>query len=93
MQEALWELGGVTKAYLTDRLFVAVQNTGHTEKLTQRYGALLRHAQMPFIQYVLTGRKLLFIISKLERCLLDFELNILKNLIISKSISKLCVIS
>lgn len=50
IQNALWELGGVPKEHLTDRLSTAVNKSGNPEKFTDRYSALLRH-------YKLDGRR------------------------------------
>jgi len=50
IQNALWELGGVPKEHLTDRLSTAVNKSGNPEKFTDRYAALLRH-------YKLDGRR------------------------------------
>ncbi len=50
IQNALWELGGVPKEHLTDRLSTAVNNSGNPEKFTDRYAALMRH-------YGLDGRR------------------------------------
>ena len=45
-QNALWELGGVPKEHLTDRLSTAVNKSGNPEKFTDRYSALMRHYNM-----------------------------------------------
>jgi len=50
IQNALWELGGVPKTHLTDRLSTAVNKSRNPEKFTSRYGALLRY-------YELKGRR------------------------------------
>ena len=50
IQNALWELGGIPKDHLTDRLSTAVNKSGNPEKFTDRYAALLRH-------YSLNGRR------------------------------------
>lgn len=42
-QNAVWELGGVTKKHRTDRMSAAVNKACHPEKFTKRYKALLRH--------------------------------------------------
>ncbi len=42
-QNAVWELGGVTKRHRTDRMSSAANRNCHPEKFTQRYKALLRH--------------------------------------------------
>jgi transposase len=42
-QNALWELGGVTKKHRTDRMSSAVNKDCHPERFTKRYQALLRH--------------------------------------------------
>jgi hypothetical protein len=42
-QNAVWELGGVTKKHRTDRMSAAVNQDCNPEKFTQRYSALLRH--------------------------------------------------
>ena len=42
-QNAVWELGGVTKKHRTDRMSSAVNKNCHPEKFTKRYRALLRH--------------------------------------------------
>ena len=41
-QNALWELGGVSKRHRTDRLSAAVHQDCNPEEFTQRYQALLR---------------------------------------------------
>jgi len=51
LQNALWELGGVSKAHRTDRLSTAVHKADHPEEFTRRYKALLNH-------YGLEGRKI-----------------------------------
>ena len=43
LQNALWDLGGVTKAHQTDRLTTAVRATQDPEEFTQAYRGLLRH--------------------------------------------------
>jgi transposase len=43
LQNALWELGGVTERHRTDRMSAAVHNQCQTEKFTQRYQDLLGH--------------------------------------------------
>lgn len=43
LQNAFWELGGVTKSHRTDRLSAAVHNTSNPEEFTRRYQSLLRH--------------------------------------------------
>lgn len=43
LQNALWELGGVTEAHRTDRLSTAVHKVPSPEEFTQRYKALLNH--------------------------------------------------
>jgi|WetSurMetagenome_2_1015567.scaffolds.fasta_scaffold60971_1 hypothetical protein len=50
MQNAFWELSGVTKAHRTDRLSAAVQKIPNQKEFTERYAALLRH-------YNLEGQK------------------------------------
>ena len=50
IQNAFWELGGVSKEHLTDRLSTAVNKSGNPEKFTDRYASLLRH-------YRLNGRR------------------------------------
>lgn len=50
IQNALWELGGIPKEHLTDRLSTAVNKSGNPDKFTDRYAALLRH-------YNLNGRR------------------------------------
>ncbi len=42
-QNAVWELGGVTKKHRTDRMSAAVNKDCNPEKFTKRYKALLRH--------------------------------------------------
>lgn len=42
-QNAVWELGGVTKKHRTDRMSAAVNKDCNPEKFTKRYSALLRH--------------------------------------------------
>ncbi len=42
-QNAVWELGGVTKKHRTDRMSAAVNKECNPEKFTQRYKSLLRH--------------------------------------------------
>lgn len=42
-QNAVWELGGVTKRHRTDRMSSAVHKDCNPEKFTRRYAALLRH--------------------------------------------------
>jgi transposase len=42
-QNAVWELGGVTKRHRTDRMSSAVHKDCNPEKFTRRYGALMRH--------------------------------------------------
>jgi transposase len=42
-QNAVWELGGVTKKHRTDRMSAAVNKECHPDKFTQRYKSLLRH--------------------------------------------------
>lgn len=42
-QNAVWELGGVTKKHRTDRMSSAVNKACNPEKFTQRYKSLLRH--------------------------------------------------
>lgn len=42
-QNAVWELGGVTKKHRTDRMSAAVNQDCNPEKFTQSYKALLRH--------------------------------------------------
>jgi len=42
-QEAVWELGGVTKKHRTDRMSSAVNKDCNPEKFTARYKTLLRH--------------------------------------------------
>ncbi len=42
-QNAVWELGGVTKKHRTDRMSSAVNKDCNPEKFTQRYKSLLRH--------------------------------------------------
>ena len=42
-QNAVWELGGVTKKHRTDRMSSAVNKDCHPEKFTKRYKSLLRH--------------------------------------------------
>ena len=42
-QNAVWELGGVTKKHRTDRMSSAVNKDCNPEKFTKRYKALLRH--------------------------------------------------
>ena len=46
LQNALWDLGGVTKAHQTDRLTTAVRATKDPEQFTQAYRGLLRHYGM-----------------------------------------------
>lgn len=46
LQNALWELGGVTKAHQTDRLTTAVRKTKEPEQFTEAYRGLLRHYGM-----------------------------------------------
>lgn len=46
LQNALWELGGVTKGHLTDRLRTAVRQTTEPEQFTEAYRGLLRHYGM-----------------------------------------------
>jgi hypothetical protein len=46
LQNALWDLGGVTKAHQTDRLTTAVRATKDPEEFTQAYRGLLRHYGM-----------------------------------------------
>ena len=43
MQNALWELGGVPKRHVTDRLSSAVNNIPKREEFTRRYQALINH--------------------------------------------------
>lgn len=43
IQNAFWELGGVTKRHLTDCLSTAINKSGNPEVFTSRYSALLRH--------------------------------------------------
>jgi hypothetical protein len=43
LQNALWQLGGVSRAHQTDRLSTAVQKTDHPEEFTRRYQALMSH--------------------------------------------------
>ena len=50
LQNAFWELGGVTAEHRTDRLTAAVHKIQSLEEFTARYNALLRH-------YGLVGRK------------------------------------
>jgi hypothetical protein len=50
LQNALWELGGVTAEHRTDRLTAAVNKIPCVEEFTARYDALLRH-------YGLAGKK------------------------------------
>lgn len=50
LQNALWELGGMPREHLTDRLSAAVNNLNKLEEFTKRYEALLKH-------YGLSGRK------------------------------------
>ena len=50
LQNALWELGGVTVEHRTDRLTAAVHKIPRLEEFTARYDALLRH-------YGLSGKK------------------------------------
>lgn len=42
-QNAVWELGGVTKRHRTDRMSSAVHKDCNPEKFTRHYAALLRH--------------------------------------------------
>lgn len=42
-QNAVWELGGVTRKHRTDRMSAAVNKDCNPDKFTQRYRALLRH--------------------------------------------------
>ena len=42
-QNAVWELGGVTKKHRTDRMSSAVNKDCNPEKFTKRYRSLLRH--------------------------------------------------
>lgn len=42
-QNAVWELGGVTKKHRTDRMSSAVNKNCNPEKFTKRYKALIRH--------------------------------------------------
>jgi transposase len=42
-QNAVWELGGVTKKHRTDRMSSAVNKDCHPERFTKRYKALLQH--------------------------------------------------
>ena len=42
-QNAVWELGGVTKKHRTDRMSAAVNKECHPDKFTQRYKSLLGH--------------------------------------------------
>jgi hypothetical protein len=42
-QDAVWELGGVSKRHRTDRMSAAVHKDCNPEKFTRRYAALLRH--------------------------------------------------
>lgn len=42
-QNAVWELGGVTKKHRTDRMSAAVNKDCNPEKFTKRYKSLLRH--------------------------------------------------
>lgn len=42
-QNAVWELGGVTKKHRTDRMSSAVNKDCNLEKFTKRYNALMRH--------------------------------------------------
>lgn len=42
-QNAVWELGGVTKKHRTDRMSSAVNKDCNPEKFTKRYKALMRH--------------------------------------------------
>lgn len=42
-QNAVWELGGVTKRHRTDRMSAAVHQDCNPERFTQIYKALLRH--------------------------------------------------
>ena len=46
LQNALWELGGVSKRHRTDRMSSAVNKDCNPDKFTQRYKALLRHYGM-----------------------------------------------
>jgi hypothetical protein len=46
LQNALWDLGGATKAHQTDRLTTAVRATKDPEEFTQAYRGLLRHYGM-----------------------------------------------
>jgi len=43
LQNALWELGGVSKRHRTDRMTAAVNNGCNPEKFNRNYQALLRH--------------------------------------------------
>jgi hypothetical protein len=46
LQNAFWELGGVTTAHRTDRLSAAVRKIPRLEEFTARFGALLRHYRL-----------------------------------------------
>lgn len=50
IQNAFWELGGVTKRHLTDCLSTAINKSGNPEVFTNRYASLLRY-------YNLNGHK------------------------------------
>lgn len=43
LQNALWQLGGVSKRHRTDRLSAAVHKPGHPEEFTRPYRALQSH--------------------------------------------------
>lgn len=43
MQNAFWELGGVSKSHRTDQLTAAVQKASNPDEFTKRYQALLNH--------------------------------------------------
>jgi len=46
LQNALWELGGVPRRHLTDRLSAAVRNVSKPAEFTERYKALLSHYKL-----------------------------------------------
>ena len=46
LQNAVWDLGGATKAHQTNRLTTAVRATQDPEEFTQAYRGLLRHYRM-----------------------------------------------
>jgi len=50
LQDALWQLGGVTRKHQTDRLSAAINNLSDVHQFTDRYAALMNH-------YGITGQK------------------------------------